>query len=47
MSKENKLIQVKTSTYQKLYSIGKFGDTFDSIINKLLENQGSGVPDIK
>ena len=41
MSKPNKLIQVKTTTYDKLYSLGKFGDTFDSIITKLLEKENN------
>lgn len=31
-----KLIQISNKTYEKLFLLGKYGDTFDSIISRLL-----------
>ena len=35
--KENKLIQVSKNNYEKLILLGKYGDTLDSIISRVLE----------
>lgn len=39
-TKKPKLVQVSGDTYDKLRSLGKYGDTFDSIVVRLLERSG-------
>jgi hypothetical protein len=39
MVKDNKLIQVSKNNYEKLVSLGKYGDTIDTIISRVLEQK--------
>jgi len=36
---EKKTIKINSSTHKRLEQYGKFGDTFDSIINRLLDEK--------
>lgn len=50
MSEKGKQVKLSLRTYERLVSKGKFGDTFDTIVSRLLEQNedtGLGVPDIK
>lgn len=35
----SKLIRISNDTYDRLHSLGSFGDSFDSVIKRLIQNQ--------
>ena len=35
----DKMVRVKEETYNKLKALGKFGESFDDIINKLMQKK--------
>jgi hypothetical protein len=47
---EFKTIRLSTKNYARITQFGKYEETMDEIVNRILnqiENTGSGVPDIK